>query len=95
MLKKVCNTMLIIEGQRIRRVEGGWETYQKSHSHEGEAGGSDHARDNQEIQEETLLLETRLSYWLGEISRYKPTQAEYEKADLEIKELMKRKKELS
>ena len=95
MLEKVCDTMIIIEEQRINRVEGGWEAYHKSHNHQGQSGSRNRTGNNQEIQEEKLLLETRLSYWLGEISRYKPGQPEYEKADLEIKELMKRKNELS
>jgi len=95
MLEKVCDTMIVIEEQRINRVEGGWEANHKSYNHQGQSDSRNRTGNNQEIQEEKLLLETRLSYWLGEISRYKPGQAEYEKADLEIKELMKMKKELS
>ena len=94
MLEKVCDTMIIIEEQRINRVEGGWEAYHKSHNHRGESSNGNRIGNNQEIQEEKLLLETRLLYWLGEISRYKSGQKEYEKADSEIKELIKRKNEL-
>jgi len=98
MLQKVCDTMLIIEEQRISRVEGGWEAYQKKHNQGGQCGNKPSAGDNQardqKIQEEKLLLDTRLSYWLGEIARFKPGQTEYEKVDREIKELIKRKNEL-
>jgi len=95
MLEKVCDTIIIIEEQRISRVEGGWDAYHKSQKHRVQSGNRNRIGNNQEIDEEKLLLETRLSYWLGEISRCKPGQPEYEKADWEIKEINKRKNELS
>jgi len=90
MLKRVCDKMLIIDNQRICRIDGGFEAYQKGGDRRGKLGRRDHKQDRV-AEEEKLLKETRLAYLLGEICKYRPGQAEYEKADLEIKELMKRK----
>lgn len=94
MLKRVCNTMLVLEGKRIKRWEGGWEAYQEN-CQADEYGYRILAGDIKAVQEEKLLLETRLAYWLSEISRYPAGEAEYIKADKEIRALIKRKHELS
>jgi len=88
MLKRVCDKMLIIEGQRICRLDGGFETHQKD-DRRAKSECRDYKTDKL-AEEERLLTETRLAYLLGEICKYKPGQAEYEKVDLEIKELMRR-----
>ncbi len=90
MLQQICQTYLLFEQQKIRRVEGDWEACQKILSQTEPQTREKHKA----VQEEKLLLETRLAYWLSEISRYKPGQVEYAKADQQIRDLIKSRNEL-
>ncbi|MEA4926050.1 MAG: ABC-F type ribosomal protection protein [Syntrophomonadaceae bacterium] len=95
MLQQICQTYLLFKQQKIMRVEGDWEACQKTLDQTDKPGKEPQTREKQKIiQEEKLLMETRLAYWLGEIGRYKPGQAEYTKADQQIRDLIKSRNEL-
>ena len=50
--------------------------------------------DKVQMQEQKIIIENRLAFLIGELSRYIPGDSQYEALDLEFKELMKEKKKL-
>lgn len=96
MLQQICATHLLFDGQKIKRVEGDRKYCQSILNRVPESGNQAQIREKgQTLQEEILLLDTQLAYWLSQVTRYKPGEPEYAAADRKIKEFMKRKNELS
>jgi ATPase components of ABC transporters with duplicated ATPase domains len=96
MLQQICETHLLFEQQKIRRVDGDWNYCQSILNRAPKAGDHAQIKENQKAtREEILLLDTQLAYWLNEVARYKPGEPEYAAADIKIKDLVKRKNELS
>jgi macrolide transport system ATP-binding/permease protein len=95
MLQQICNAHLLFAQQKIRRMEGDWEACQQFLNETNKTGDKPQiGKNNRALQEEKLLIETRLAYWLSEISRYKPGEKEYLRADQLIRDLIKSRNEL-
>ena len=91
LLDQVCDRMLVFDNQKIMRIEGRvseyftlkQETLTKHSS--GKAGNG----------EELLLLETRISWVISELSRYKPGEPNYLVLEQEYNELIEQRKRLN
>lgn len=91
MLEKLCDVMLIFDDTRIQRIDGGVKEY-FARFQTGDKRKPD--RSEADRQEEKLIIETRISYLLGELNRYQVGSEEYCLVDTELMELMKRKRSI-
>ncbi len=87
MLERVCNVMLVFNNLKIQRIEGGFQDYLQKWQVDDKSGNS-HGETN--CQEDKLLIETRISFWLGELNRYQAGSEGYRQADSELKQLMRK-----
>ncbi len=85
LLEQVCDLMLIFEKQRIIRFEGKVSDYLNRKC----AGENQADFKRSEMEEEKLLLETRITRVLSELSRYKPGEPEYAALEDEYRELIR------
>lgn len=85
LLDQVCDHMLVFEGQQVRRIEGQLTDYL---SKRREYSKTDPAKAS---AEERLILETRMSRVLSELSLLKPDSPEYAALDQEYKELLRQR----
>ncbi|MDD2247965.1 MAG: ABC-F family ATP-binding cassette domain-containing protein [Proteiniphilum sp.] len=86
-LEQICDGMLVFEQQRIMRIEGNSAKKQFAETRADSVKTSN--------DEETLVLETRISWVLGQLNRYKPGDPKYTALDKEYSELIQRKNALS
>ncbi|GGB63365.1 ribosomal protection-like ABC-F family protein [Fictibacillus barbaricus] len=86
-VEKLCDKLLVIENQQIKRVEMGLGEYEEKKSRKSE--GTDQSQ-----TEELVLVENKITELLGKISFYKMGTDEYIQVDRELKDLMDRKREL-
>lgn len=92
MMERICDKMLIFKDDKIQRAECGFGEYlDKFHNKDSTKKDSDKAKRN--MKEEKMILENRIAYLLGELSKYTMEDPEYIKLDLEFKELIKMKKQ--
>ncbi|MGI6422766.1 MAG: ribosomal protection-like ABC-F family protein [Syntrophomonadaceae bacterium] len=89
-LDRVCNVMLVFEGQKIKRVEGNLSDYLSAWSSPAAHSGSN----KNDKREELLLVETQISRLLGEFHRYQVGESAYMDLDRKYQQLLQRKKEL-
>ena len=83
LINKLCNRLLVIENQRIQRIDMGLDEYEGSKKPVNQ--------DEKEQLEELSLIETKITELLGKISFVKPGTEEYRRYDHELIELMKKK----
>jgi macrolide transport system ATP-binding/permease protein len=88
LLNQVCDHTLVFENEIIRRIEGNVSSY--LNKRQGTAAPHSLTRNS----EEKLLLETRISWILGELSRVKPGEPDYLALEQEYQELVKQKNSL-
>jgi macrolide transport system ATP-binding/permease protein len=86
-IEKLCNKLLLIENQQIKRMEMGLEEYDKKLKERVEP-------DKKEKQEILALLDTKITELLGKISMVVPGTEAYAEMDEKLLELMKRKREI-
>lgn len=92
-LEKICSKLLIFTNDRIQKVESGFkEIMEKEAQKKAALKGSKEQQHDQ--QQQKMIIENRLAYLIGEISRYSPGDSQYEVLDLEFKLLMGQKKQL-
>ncbi|MBP3038421.1 ATP-binding cassette domain-containing protein [Bacillaceae bacterium Marseille-Q3522] len=83
-LNKLTNKLLIIENQAVKRVETGFQHYEKK-QHRVEAEGD---------SSQLLLINNRITALISEISLLTPSDPKYQELDTQLTELLKRKKQL-
>ncbi len=88
LLDQVCDRLLVFDNQKIMRIEARVSEYlapkqetRAKHS-SGKAGNG----------EELLLLETRISWVISELTRYKPGEPDYLALEQEYNELIEQRK---
>jgi len=91
LLDKVCDTMLIFDNCTILRLEGSVSNYLDKKHHDGDYS---YLRKSN-IEEEKLLLETKITKVLGELSLHKPGDFAYAALDAEYRKLIQLKKQIS
>ena len=90
MMERICDKIIVFKDNEIQRIESGLREYlNKLDNGDSNNKVGDRGKNN---KEENLILENRIAYLLGELSRFSPKDPEYQKLDLEFKELIKRKK---
>lgn len=90
MMERICDKIIVFKDNEIQRIESGLREYlNKLDNGESNNKVGDRGKNN---KEENLILENRIAYLLGELSRFSPKDPEYQKLDLEFKELIKRKR---
>jgi macrolide transport system ATP-binding/permease protein len=87
-LDRVCDHMLVFEQRQIKRVEGQLTDYLSKKRDESKA---DLVKAS---AEERLILETRISRVLSELSLLKPNSPEYAALDEEYQELLRQRSKL-
>lgn len=88
MLEKICNRLLVFDGCSIKSHEFGFKEYQDMISQTSKT-----TKDNTKSSaEEKMLIENRIAYIIGEISRLTPNDPEYASLDKEFNYLMNQKK---
>lgn len=86
-LQQVCDHLLIFDQQKIMRFSGRIEDYLNQKE-------ADKIRVDNTAEEELLLLETKISRVLSDISRYKPGDADYAVLDREYAMLIQQRQKL-
>jgi macrolide transport system ATP-binding/permease protein len=86
-IEKLCDKLLLIENQQIKRVEMGLKEYDLKLKEKVEP-------DKKEKQEIIALLDTKITELLGKISMVVPGTEAYAEMDEKLLELMKRKREI-
>jgi macrolide transport system ATP-binding/permease protein len=103
MLENLCDVLLVFKDNKIIRVNETAREYlenmdsERSNEHKK---NSESKKDKEKIdarknEEEKLIVENRIAFVLGEISKYSPGSKEYEELDVEFKELIKRRKNIN
>ncbi|MGD6871907.1 ribosomal protection-like ABC-F family protein [Sutcliffiella horikoshii] len=87
-IEKLCDKLLVIENNRIKRVETGIKEYEESK-------GAQVSSSEKETREKLAILEARITELLGKISMLKRDSQEYSDIDNELLKLMQLKKELA
>lgn len=87
LLEKVCNQLLIFDNQKIRRIEGNFEYYMNQ-KHKAPSDGESESLSK---DEELLLLDTKISRVLSELSQRKPGEPEYLALDQEYMQLIRQR----
>lgn len=91
MLERICDKMLIFADGKIQRMEYGFKEYlSKFYNKDSIKKTSVEIDENSE--EKNMIIENRLAYLVGELSKYSREDPEYTKLDLEFKELIKIKR---
>lgn len=86
-MNKLCNKLLVIENEKIIRVEMNLEQYEKRKQSQSEPNILG-------IKEELLCIETEITAVLGQISLILPSSEEYIQLDEKFLSLTKKKREL-
>ncbi|WP_078554036.1 ribosomal protection-like ABC-F family protein [Bacillus alkalicellulosilyticus] len=87
LIDKICDKLLVIENQRISRIESGLHEYEQSKK-------ASHEPDKKSVIEELSLLDTKISELLGKISMALPGSPDYVELDHEITRLLQDKRKL-
>ena len=74
MMEKVCNKLLVFENKEIKRYEYGLKDYLDHKEHEKSANNS---KVNNNVKEQQILLDSRISYVLSKLSICKKDSDEY------------------
>lgn len=85
LINKLCNRLLVIENQRIQRIDMGMNEYESIKNPVNQ--------DEKERLEDLSVIETKITELLGKISFVKPGSEEYLRYDHELIEMMKKKQQ--
>ncbi|NBD23343.1 ribosomal protection-like ABC-F family protein [Paenibacillus glycinis] len=109
LIEKICDKLLVFGDGAIRRYETGYREYAERNGQDETEARLDSASEaasaeslpklaiqqrKQQREEELMLVTTRISFLLGEISMLKPAEARYAELDKELAELLAKKKAL-
>ncbi|QVK16829.1 ABC-F family ATP-binding cassette domain-containing protein [Mycoplasmatota bacterium] len=84
LLEKITDKLLIFEDEKIIRIECGYKAYKDREKKV--------TKDQKAY--ELMIIQNRITYILGELSKYKETDQMYFQLDQEFKDLINKKKEL-
>lgn len=84
MIERICNRILLIKNEKIKRLEYGLKEYLDKENNKSKPK----VKDKKINDEERLLIENRIAFVLGKLSNCDKKDSEYEKMDLEFKELI-------
>jgi len=90
-LQRICQKLLVFKDGTIRKVESGFNEYVQKAKEEKKVP----ADNKQELEEQKMIVENRILFLLGEISKYSMSDPHYEVLDQEFKKLIVEKKQLS
>ncbi|WP_432405396.1 ribosomal protection-like ABC-F family protein [Wukongibacter sp. M2B1] len=88
MLERICSRMLIFKDNVIQRSEYSFKEYLNKIDN----ANNKKIKTEYNTKEESLVIENRIAYILGELSKYTPEDSEYIMLDSEFKELIKMKR---
>lgn len=100
MLERICDKMLIFKDEKIQRLEYGFKEYMKRKESAGKDSLKEkintekEKRNRKSIEEDIMVIETKIACVLGELSKHKPEDEEYKRLDTEFKELIIKKNNL-
>jgi macrolide transport system ATP-binding/permease protein len=95
MLQNLCDVLLVFKDNNIIRSNETAKEYlddMDSKVHKNANKSKKEIAVKRSTEEEKLILENQIAFVLGEFSKYAPGSKEYEKLDLEFKELIKKRK---
>ncbi|MCT4542979.1 MAG: ABC-F type ribosomal protection protein [Vallitalea sp.] len=85
LLERICDKLLVFQDNKINRVESNFKDYLEKEMN--------NKKDKKQLSaNEKLVIDNRIAYIIGELSKYSPEDLEYKKLDLEFKELISRRK---
>lgn len=87
MMERICDKLLVFENKKVLKLEFGLKGYLENAS----VSRKDCQR---ELKDKKMLIESEISYVLGELCRHTEGTDEYIKLDLRFKELINKKKEI-
>jgi len=82
MLERICDKLLVFEDEKIKRIECSLKEYLEKTKKE---------KSDKDQANEKLIIENRIAYIIGELTKYTPEDLEYHKLDSEFNDLVKRK----
>lgn len=85
LLEKITDKLLIFEDEKIRRIERGYKEYENGNE----------IKNTNNSKDEKMLINLRISDIILKMNKYNVDDEIYKKLDLEFKELIKKKNELS
>ena len=95
LIESVCDKILLIKDKKISRIEKKLSEYEESQNQSLRKAKDRKEKKKLLNKDELMLLDVRISQILNEISKNQPESEKYKLLDEEIKELMRRKKELN
>jgi macrolide transport system ATP-binding/permease protein len=85
LLERICDKLLVFQDNKINRLESNFKDYLEKEMN--------NKKDKKQLSaNEKLVIDNRIAYIIGELSKYSPEDLEYKKLDLEFKELISRRK---
>ncbi|UVI32758.1 ribosomal protection-like ABC-F family protein [Paenibacillus spongiae] len=90
-LQRICQKLLVFNEGAIRKFESGFNDYMDKGKQKKPAPGED----AQHLEEQKMIIETRIVSVLGELSKYTVNDPQYEALDKEFQMLIRKKKQLS
>jgi macrolide transport system ATP-binding/permease protein len=87
MMERICSKLLVYEDEKVKRLEFGLKEFLEDRQ-------STRNESQREKEEQKMLIESEISYVLGELCKNAQGTDEYVKMDLRFKELIGRKKEM-
>ncbi|MRN57066.1 ATP-binding cassette domain-containing protein [Paenibacillus sp. LC-T2] len=95
MLEKLCDQLLVFENGMVKKVLGTFSEYMNRRLSGGNgAGEKDLSKKSRAEEEQLLVIETRLTYVLGEFNKHAIGSPAYNELDNEFKKLIHQKREL-
>ncbi|RDU37372.1 ABC-F type ribosomal protection protein [Neobacillus piezotolerans] len=86
-VERLCDKLLVIENNRIQRIEMGLREYEERQFAQARP-------DNRNREEELALLDTKIAELLGKISMLTPESHDYANVDKELNKLIQQKQSL-
>lgn len=91
MMERICDKMLIFKNDKIQRIESGFkECLDKFYNKNSDDKDIDKVE--KRMKEKQLVIQNRITYLLGELSKYNKEDPEYIKLDREYRELIEMKR---
>jgi macrolide transport system ATP-binding/permease protein len=87
LIEKLCTKLLIIEKRKIQQIEMGLKEYEERRRNKEKL-------EDQNVLEEIVIIETKITELLGKISYLTPGTVEYDQIDKELLMYMERKRKL-
>ncbi|UED72191.1 ribosomal protection-like ABC-F family protein [Brevibacillus sp. DP1.3A] len=95
MLEKLCDQLLVFENGKFKQVLGTFSEYMNRQLSEGNGSNEKVPSKKSRVEEEQLLvIETRLSLVLGDLTKHEIGSPAYNELDNEFKDLIRQKREL-